>query len=189
MTRGNEHRRQDCQYEVGCSGCVNSPPRGMKSKTYDLGQDFDGADETMARRVVDRRRNFMTYHLLVRDGTIIFTRDQIGALRAFLDAVELEDRPYRTCSNVNCWCWMPVTPERREGGTHTPPTSDFESAWADYFTNHPDVVASWGRSNGRMPNCDCRMCQQSKALRQAEVDFKPEALNNITISGPRKGRK
>lgn len=189
MTRGNEHRRQDCQYETGCSGCVNSPPRDMKSKTYDLGQDFDGADETMARRVVDRRRNFMTYHLLVRDGTIVFTRDQIGALRAFLDAVELEDRPYRSCPNPWCWCWGTVTADRREGGEHSQPVFDFEKAWIDYFTNHPDVIEIWSAPLGGKPNCDCRMCQQSKALRQAAVDLKSKALSNVTISGPRKGRK
>lgn len=36
--------------------------------------------------------------------------------------------------------------------------TEFEEAWKRYFVNHPEVVASWGHQNGRMPNCTCPLC-------------------------------
>lgn len=29
---------------------------------------------------------------------------------------------------------------------------EFEQAWRDYYLRHPEVVATWGHSNGRLPN-------------------------------------
>lgn len=31
----------------------------------------------------------------------------------------------------------------------------FTAAWARFHAHHPEVLASWGEQNGRMPNCPC----------------------------------
>lgn len=38
------------------------------------------------------------------------------------------------------------------------PTNPRTPAWAIYYRNHPEVVASWGEQNGREPNCSCADC-------------------------------
>lgn len=37
-------------------------------------------------------------------------------------------------------------------------------AWARYYANHPDTVATWGESNGREPNCSCNACDPAEAM-------------------------
>lgn len=31
-------------------------------------------------------------------------------------------------------------------------------AWAAFYANHPEVVATWGEANGYEPNCGCHSC-------------------------------
>lgn len=42
--------------------------------------------------------------------------------------------------------------ERKRDGRYDGMTK--EEAWEDYHRRHPEVLASWGEQNGRMPNDD-----------------------------------
>lgn len=42
-------------------------------------------------------------------------------------------------------------------------------AWALFFANHPEVVATWGYSNGRWPNCTCRQCDPDGLLPRPDI--------------------
>ena len=45
----------------------------------------------------------------------------------------------------------------------------FEEAWARYFTNHSEVLASWGHQNGHMPNCTCLSCDPEQLLPRPNI--------------------
>lgn len=45
----------------------------------------------------------------------------------------------------------------------------FEEAWELFFANHPEVLASWGHQNGRMPNCTCALCDPNEELERSNV--------------------
>jgi len=47
--------------------------------------------------------------------------------------------------------------------------SDFEKAWARYLANHPEVAASWGKQNGRWPNCTCALCDPDELLPRPSI--------------------
>lgn len=162
MSKRNEHRRQDCQYIAGCTGCEDSPPAGVESKTYDL-TPYEGGSvvQVQAHRVVDRGRNLMTYQIDSAGSTrtIVLLPGDLAAIRALLEAIELDDRPYRACLNPQCWCWMPVDRERRESDTHSPAVSSYEKAWVKYFTFHSEEIADWQRS-WELPTCNCPLCAE-----------------------------
>jgi hypothetical protein len=35
-------------------------------------------------------------------------------------------------------------------------------AWRRYYSNHPNVVASWAEQNGREPDCPCQKCKSTQ---------------------------
>lgn len=48
-----------------------------------------------------------------------------------------------------------LTPAPDEAAPHL-------AAWQRYHANHPEVLASWGEQNGRLPNCGCAPCAVSQ---------------------------
>lgn len=54
--------------------------------------------------------------------------------------------------------------------TRENPRSD---AWAAYYRNHPNVIASWGESNGRAPKCTCALCDPDQLLPRPNIVVGP----------------
>jgi hypothetical protein len=88
MGMHNEHRRRDCQYAAGCTGCLDSPPAGFKGKVYTITAN---QEPVMAYRVVDRSRNLMTYQIDSGVRTLVLLPSDLDAVRQLLAAIDEED--------------------------------------------------------------------------------------------------
>ncbi len=92
MSQANAHRRHDCGYVNGCSGCENAPLPGAQNKTFKLVPYSAGFETFNAFRVVDYGRNLVTYQIDTSGHTLVLLPNELPIVRALLAALDEEEK-------------------------------------------------------------------------------------------------